>query len=177
MTIADWMAAHRNASVDHACQAMMWMGTSLRGMALCALLVVVLCLVLRRPDVIVAGGLAAASAAAASILLKTHIARPRPGPPYAEIAAAGYSMPSTAAAVCTAELLALLLLVPPRQPVWRVVAMGLAIVDAVVGFGLIYLGAHWFSDVCAGILLGGLIGAAAFLATTRVRVRTESPAP
>ncbi|WP_270888927.1 hypothetical protein [Pedococcus sp. 5OH_020] len=119
VTSACWVAAHRDASVAQARQGLMWMGTSLGGIALCALLVVVLCLVLRRPDTIVAGGLAVASAAAASIVLKMQIARPRPGPPYAEVAAVGYSMPSTAAALCTAGLVALLLLVSPRQPVGR----------------------------------------------------------
>lgn len=169
MTIADWMAAHRSPSIDRVCQALMSIGTSRRAFAVGAVLVIVLCLVLRRLDTVVAGALAVPSATAASILLKAQLARPRPGPRYAEVTTYGYSMPSSAAALLTAGLIVLLLLVPRRRAVWSVAVIGFAGVDAVIGFALIYLGSHWFTDVCAGIVLGGLFGGAAFLVTTRLR--------
>jgi undecaprenyl-diphosphatase len=75
-------------------------------------------------------------------------------PPGRLVAVVGYSFPSGHAVAAAATAVALVLvLMPsgPRRRKWEFVAAAFAFVMA---FSRVYLGAHWFSDVVAGILLG-----------------------
>jgi undecaprenyl-diphosphatase len=87
-------------------------------------------------------------------------------PPERVVAIVGYSFPSGHAVAAAATAVALVLvLMPsgPRRRKWEVVAAGFAFVMA---FSRVYLHAHWFSDVVAGVLLGcGVALGAAALAT------------
>lgn len=76
-----------------------------------------------------------------------------PRPP---TAAAGFGFPSIAVTMTTVVFGFFAVLIarefPGRQRVWPYLVAGIA--TAVVAFARLYLGAHWLSDVVAGVLLG-----------------------
>jgi membrane-associated phospholipid phosphatase len=92
----------------------------------------------------------------------------------------GYSFPSghAAAGAATAVALVLAFFQPgSRRRKWEWFAIGFAFVMA---FSRVYLNAHWFSDVVAGVLLGSgiAVGAAALsieVSTMVLRRRTDQP--
>lgn len=101
--------------------------------------------------------------AALNHLLKHTILRPRPGMEHLNTLATDFSFPSGHAAHTTLlyGALALLLIRHVRTPGMRVLAgafAGSAVL--LVGSSRLVLGAHRFSDVAAGVLLGGLVLAA-----------------
>lgn len=87
-------------------------------------------------------------------------------PPGGLVDVVGYSFPSGHAVAAAATAIALVLvLLPsgPRRRKWELVAAAFAFVMA---FSRVYLDAHWFSDVVAGVLLGaGVALGSAALAT------------
>lgn len=90
--------------------------------------------------------------------LKELVARPRPGGEHLTYAT-GYSFPSGHAMISTVfygflAYLALRLL-PGRMG--KVLAVILGILIFLIGISRIYLNVHYFSDVVAGFLLGGLL--------------------
>jgi undecaprenyl-diphosphatase len=93
--------------------------------------------------------------AAAELILsaaKTFFHRGRPPFPLVEVN--GFSFPSghAVAGAATAVALVLVLLPPgPARRRWEFAAIGFAFVMAM---SRVYLNAHWFSDVVAGVLLG-----------------------
>jgi membrane-associated phospholipid phosphatase len=93
--------------------------------------------------------------AAAELILsaaKAFFHRGRPPLPLVEVV--GFSFPSGHAVAGAATAVALVLvLLPPGQARrrWEFVAIGFAFVMAL---SRVYLNAHWFSDVVAGVLLG-----------------------
>jgi len=96
-----------------------------------------------------------------------------PKPP-AATAVAGFSFPSATVTLATAVYGFFAVLIarelPGRGRVWPYVIAALAV--ALLGFSRLYLGAHWLSDVLAGILLGLLWIAALGIAYRRRVVRS-----
>jgi undecaprenyl-diphosphatase len=81
----------------------------------------------------------------------------------------GYSFPSGHAVAGAALAVALVLAFMPaghERRVWEWVAAGFAFVMA---FSRVYLYAHWFSDVVAGVLLGTGVAIGAAALTTEIR--------
>jgi membrane-associated phospholipid phosphatase len=108
--------------------------------------------------------------AAAELFLsaaKTFFHRGRPPLPLVDVV--GFSFPSGHAVAGAATAVALVLVLLPAGPArrrWESVAIGFAFVMAL---SRVYLGAHWFSDVVAGVLLGAGVALGSAGLVTEVR--------
>jgi membrane-associated phospholipid phosphatase len=121
--------------------------------------------------------------AAAELILsgaKAFFHRGRPPLPLVEVV--GYSFPSGHAVAGAATAVALVLVVLPPGSArrrWELAAMAFAFVMAM---SRVYLNAHWFSDVVAGVLLGagvalGTAGVVTEIRDVALRTRERSPSP
>jgi undecaprenyl-diphosphatase len=134
-------------------------GTS-RDVLLAGALLAMLVVVWRRayrPAVAAAVSLVVASEVVA--LLKPVIDRSRPPARLALSHVSAPAFPSTHAAITSAVAVALLVCVQwgsRRRTIEAAVALGSAVVF--IGGCMVYLGAHWPSDILAGWLLGSAIG-------------------
>jgi undecaprenyl-diphosphatase len=100
-------------------------------------------------------------------VLKAYFHRGRPPEPL--VVPIGYSFPSGHAVAATATAVALVLAFFPPGALrrkWEWLAVGFAFVMA---FSRVYLHAHWFSDVVAGVLLGASVALASAAVATEVR--------
>ncbi|MFF0456049.1 phosphatase PAP2 family protein [Nocardia africana] len=104
--------------------------------------------------------------------LKQMIQRARPPEDLAVVQVGAFSMPSTVAAMTAAVVVAAYAVLPwPAEYRHRVAAL-LAVLVVVIGIAMIYLGAHWPTDVLAGWGVGFGVGAAV-VGPTRVWHRRE----
>lgn len=157
--ILQWFVAHRSAGWNGVANTLMDLGLSVvfLGLVLCAALL--LAVVLRAFRPLIAGGGAALFAVGASLVLKQLIARPRPDASLALVQAAGYSMPSTDAALVAALTTGTVCAVRWSRRETRLAAVAFTIAaNVLTGLTLVYLGVHWTTDVLAGWALGGTVG-------------------
>lgn len=155
-----WIDQHRVAPVTSFTRALMDIGTSTVFFAACAVVGLALVVVFRawRPGTAVV--LAAGLAGQASGMLKDHIQRVRPPLDLSLVQIDGYAMPSSHAAVTSAVAVALVVSVSWRSSGQRRAAAAVLVAGVVlVAASMVYLGAHWATDVLAGWALGSLIGA------------------
>lgn len=92
--------------------------------------------------------------------LKGIVARARPPADLAVVQVGAFSMPSTVAAMTAALAVALYSIVPWRVGHRRPAAGLLAAFVVLIGFAMVYLGAHWPTDVLAGWSVGMVVGVA-----------------
>lgn len=161
LTLLRWVAAHRTPWASALARGLMAAGTRplpLLAVALVALGVVAL---LRAWRPAAAAVVAAVVALLASEVAKHVVERPRPPAALALIQAGGFAMPSTHGAFTAAAATTLVVAALARGR-WtgRLLAAALLAATVVVGVALVYLGAHWATDVLAGWALGAVVGAA-----------------
>ena len=157
-----WVVAHRTEWGTALARGLMAMGTRALPLAAAGLAFLVLLAAFRSWRLAAAAMLAAVVAVAVSEVAKAFVHRPRPPAALGLVRVQGFSMPSTDAAL-TAAVATVLIVAGLRtgRRAGRVLAAVLAAVVVVVGAALVYLGAHWATDVVAGWVLGGGIGVAA----------------
>jgi membrane-associated phospholipid phosphatase len=99
-------------------------------------------------------------------VLKGYFHRPRPSHPLVDTN--GFSFPSGHAVAGAAVAVGIVLALFPagERRRWEWLAAGFAFVMA---FSRVYLSAHWFSDVLAGVLLGSGIAIGSAVLVTEIR--------
>ncbi|WP_227998215.1 phosphatase PAP2 family protein [Nocardia australiensis] len=158
LDILMFLVGHRTAVLTTLARSAMDIGTGDLGIALAGLMFV---------GVVVAGrwwregitiGVSVLVAQASARVLKQIIARPRPPEEFAVVQVGAFSMPSTVAAMTAALAVAVYSVVPWRAGRRRYAGGLLATGVVVIGCAMVYLGAHWPTDVLAGWGVGVVVG-------------------
>jgi membrane-associated phospholipid phosphatase len=131
---------------------------SLEALALVGVLVAVALLVQRNWLTLAAWLVAVLGGEVLNLLLKDLFARPRPSFEHPLVVDTSYSFPSGQAmeSVVVYGMLAYFVVLTSRALGKRAVSVGgAAIIVLLIGFGRMYLGAHYVSDVVGGFAAGG----------------------
>jgi membrane-associated phospholipid phosphatase len=131
---------------------------SLEALALVGVLVAVALLVQRNWLTLAAWSVVVLGGEVLNLLLKDLFARPRPSFEHPLVVDTSYSFPSGQAmeSVVVYGMLAYFVLLTSRAWGKRAVAVcGAAMIVLLIGFGRVYLGAHYVSDVVGGFAAGG----------------------
>ena len=153
------VADHRTAWATAVAKATTTIGTTPAVLVAVGLVAVVVVVVLRAYRAALAALLALLIALVTADLLKHLFARPRPPFHLALIWVSGEAFPSTHAAVTSAIAVAVLLAYPwSSARTAGAAAATAALLLVFVGVCMVYVGAHWPTDVLAGWLIGGAIG-------------------
>jgi undecaprenyl-diphosphatase len=163
LDVLEAVAAHRTWWATDLARAAMAAGNS----SLTYLAAVGLCVVFGwrfrawRPAV--AAPLAAGLAIAVALAAKGVFDRPRPPEMLALATETSSSMPSSIAAMTAAAATPLILAaLRLRNRTGRLLVWLLALITLGIGISMVYLGAHWLSDVLVGWLVGVGVGAVVF---------------
>ncbi len=173
--LLETMDDHRSGIVTWFSKHLMLFVYSVPGVIVCCIIALAIVIAFRlwRPTLAVL--IAMLIAGSTADLLKHVIERPRPPASLALVPAYGYSMPSSAAAASSAAAVAFFAAYVWPSPRWRRLGgAALAVVLVVIGLAMMYLGAHWGSDILAGWALGSTVGVVVGLV---VRQKPKVPVP
>ena len=164
--IMRFVAAHRTPALTWLADAVQTAGDSRQvvGVLGFAAFAVVVALRAWRVGAAVVGALVAASLAVDA--LKPAVQRPRPDAALAVLPLDGWAMPSGHAARLAAVSVAVLVAARwsasgERRAAAMALAGGVVVANVAVGVFMVYLGAHWPTEVLAGWALGAALGWAA----------------
>ncbi len=166
--ILTWFAGHRTAVLTTLARWAIYIGTGDLGMALLGLTFVAVVVAGRWWRAGVTIGVSVLVAQASARFLKQIIERPRPPADLAAVQVGAFSMPSTVAAMTAAFAVAVYWVVPWGAERRR--AAGLLVAGVVlIGCAMVYLAAHWPTDVLAGWGVGTVVGAIMVLLSQAAR--------
>lgn len=166
--LLDVVVRHRTDALTTAAEGLMAAGQPAEAYGAAALAGLAIAWALRGWPALVASLLAAAFAAGLAEGTKDLIGRARPSEGWALVPASGLAMPSSIAALTSAAAIPFVLLGLHRATRFgRALAATLVAGVALVGVAMVYLGAHWPSDVLVGWVLGGGVGLLASRALDR----------
>ena len=153
------IADHRTAWATAVAKGTTTAGTTPAVLVGCGLVALVVVVVLRAYRPALAGLLALVVAAVAADVLKHLFGRPRPPVHLALVWVPGDAFPSTHAAATSAVAVAVLVAFPWRSArTEQTTAVIAAVLLGFVGACMVYVGAHWLTDVLAGWVIGGTVG-------------------
>jgi membrane-associated phospholipid phosphatase len=165
-----FVAGHRTTALTRFAEGVMAAGGDRGVLAACLGLGLLAVVTLRAYRAGTAGVLALAAAWVLAPALKALVARPRPDAALALVATDGFAMPSSHAARAAALSVAVAAVAAPLAPgaVRWVAGVALVLGNIVLGILLVYVGAHWVTDVLAGWILGAAVGWAVARALLRL---------
>jgi len=153
------VADHRAAWATAVAKATTTAGTTPAVLVGCGLVALVVVVVLRAYRPAFAALLALVIAAVAADVLKHLFGRPRPPMHLALVWVPGEAFPSTHAAATSAIAVAVLVAFPwSSARTAQTAAVIAAVLLGFVGACMVYVGAHWPTDVLAGWVIGGAVG-------------------
>ena len=171
-----WVADHRTEWLNDVSFGVMDVGTTVAGIGVCALVAAVFVVRFRLQWVAAAGVIAFVVGGLLASGLKHLFDRPRPPADLALITVRGTSFPSTQATETAAVAAALLIAATwPNRTSRRAATVVALLVLAGIGGCMVYLGAHWPTDVLAGWALGACLGSACGWIARRMAVRSTPP--
>ncbi len=167
---------HRSEWLDDAARRVMDIGQPKATYVVAFLLALSFALVFRAWGTVAAALGASIVATAVAEWAKEVIGRSRPPAGLALVPTDGTAMPSSIGAMTAAAAVPLILWGLHRgDVVGRVIAAVLVVGTVLIGVSMVYLGAHWLSDVLAGWALGAALGVAAYRLLVRRRVPAGAP--
>lgn len=170
LRLLHWVAAHRSESLTQLARVLMHAGDA-RSLGIGLIVLFALGIAVGQVGAVWVAIAAGGTASAVASALKALVDRPRPPADLALATASDTSMPSTIAALTAATAIALVLSLRwPSPLVRRIAAVLIGLMVGLAGAAMVYLGAHWLTDVLIGWVLGAVVavpGAALFARLTR----------
>lgn len=159
LDVLEAIDAHRTGWADALTRGLMDAGQPAGTYVAAFLLALLFAAVFRAWGAMAAALVATVAATALAEWAKEVIGRPRPPAELALVPTDGTAMPSSIAALTAGAAVPIVLWALRRgDVVGRLVAVVLLGGTLLVGASMVYLGAHWVSDVLVGWALGALLG-------------------
>ncbi|MFI9402701.1 phosphatase PAP2 family protein [Nocardia sp. NPDC052316] len=173
LDVLRWLSEHRTPTLTSLARWAMDIGASPAVMVAVGVVGVIVVVVKRWWWQGVTVAVAGVGALLVASVFKEMVQRERPSGDLVVVQVGGLSMPSTIAAMTAAVVVACYLVLPWSAGHRRWAAAPLAVVVLFIGVAMVYLGAHWPTDVLVGWAVGAGVGwAVARLTLATLRAET-----